>query len=157
MNKCRCGLFLRPGAAERGNLLCRACRAGDGTAWLTVQVKRLRELSHLPRREIAYRLGRSQRAITCAAKRYGVTLCGAYIGRWPDGTVARCRALHADGATLRRISEVTGVSRGTVRNWIYSGYRQGDDTARRVSPGVRRIPNSGPLVPNPGMAARIAA
>jgi hypothetical protein len=123
VNTCRCGMKLPPGAAERGIVLCRACRPREGGAWLAVQVKRLRELAHLPRREIAARLGRSQRAITCAAKRYGVTLSGRFIGRWPDATVRRCRAMRAAGLSVKEISEATGVPRWTLKNWFYLGYR----------------------------------
>jgi hypothetical protein len=127
IHACSCGRWLRTGSYERGIRRCRICRKAPKrrfSYWRVDELKRLAEMAHQPRQIIAAALGRTPGSITRAAARYGIKLTAPFSGRWPDSTVRRCRAMHADGVPLDDITARTGVPFFTLKNWLYDGYRE---------------------------------
>jgi len=93
-------------------------------SWTLPEIAAVRRMADQPRWQIAAALDRTERAVVEITKRHGITLTGPFRGRWPDATVSRVVALRQRGRSVAAIHEATGVPVGTVRHWLYSGYRR---------------------------------
>ena len=81
-------------------------------------------MAHRPAWAIGHAIGRTELAVRTKAALHGIRLGAKRGGCWPADTVRRARKLREAGKPLSAISEATGVPFGTLRQWIYGGYRR---------------------------------
>lgn len=85
--------------------------------WTSREVEILRQCAHMPRIRIALKLGRSEQAITHAARLYGIELTHRHRKAWPEAVKREAAALRAQGVPMREVAAKFGTRRELVQRW----------------------------------------